>query len=73
MTISEMAKALNIPKRTVEMRVFRGGFKPISQEALYSPDVLEAIRNSPGKGRPRKKPEPEPEPEVKPAPKRGRK
>ena len=64
LTISEMAKALNLPRRTVEMRIFRGGFKPISQEALYSPDVFEAIRNVPGKGRPPKaKPEPAPEPE----------
>jgi hypothetical protein len=57
MTISEMAKALKLPRRTIEMRVFRGGFKPISQEALYSPDVFEAIKVVPGRGRPAKKPE----------------
>jgi hypothetical protein len=54
MTISEMAKALKLPRRTIEMRIFRGGFKPISQEALYSPDVFEKIKDSPGKGRPKK-------------------
>jgi hypothetical protein len=60
MTISEMAKALNLPRRTVEMRIFRAGFKPISQEALYSPEVFEAIKDSPGRGRPRKAVEPAP-------------
>ena len=65
MTISEMAKALNLPRRTVEMRIFRGGFKPISQEAVYSPEVFEAIRNVGGKGRPPKA-KPELEPPAKP-------
>ena len=59
MTISEMANALNLPRRTIEMRIFRGGFKPISQEALYSPEVFEAIKISRGKGRPRKQAGPE--------------
>jgi hypothetical protein len=54
MTISEMAAALNLPRRTVEMRIFRGGFKPISQEALYSTDVFKSIQNTPGRGRPKK-------------------
>jgi hypothetical protein len=54
LTISEMAKALKLPRRTIEMRIFRGGFKPISQEALYSPDVFEEIKKSRGKGRPKK-------------------
>ena len=59
MTISEMAKELNLPRRTIEMRIFRGGYKPISQEALYSPDVFNAIKVSPGKGRPKKQPDKE--------------
>ena len=53
-TVSEMMKELKLPRKTIEARIFRGGHKPISQEALYTPEVMEAIRNVPGKGRPRK-------------------
>jgi orotate phosphoribosyltransferase-like protein len=55
MTISEMADKLNVPRKTVEMRILRGGYKPITKEAVYSTDVFEAIKKSPGKGRPPKK------------------
>jgi predicted ArsR family transcriptional regulator len=58
MTISEMAKALNVPPATVKKRLLRAGRKPFSQEALYTEDDFEAIRNVPGRGRPPKaKPE----------------
>ena len=58
MTISEMATALNLPRKTVEMRLLRSGFSPITKEALYSKEAFETIKNSPGKGRPPKaKPE----------------
>ena len=58
MTISEMADKLNIPRDTVKQRLLRAGRKPFSQEALYTKEDFEAIRNVPGKGRPPKaKPE----------------
>jgi hypothetical protein len=49
-----MSKILGIPPKTVERRIQRAGFKPITREAIYDPKVLEAIRNTPGKGRPPK-------------------
>jgi predicted ArsR family transcriptional regulator len=65
MTVSEMANALNIPVATVKKRLLRAGCKPFSQEALYTKDDFEAIRNVPGRGRP-----PKAQPE---APAKGRK
>jgi hypothetical protein len=56
MTISEMAEKLNLPKDTVRRRLLRAGRKPFSQEALYTDEDFEAIRNVPGRGRPAKKP-----------------
>jgi hypothetical protein len=55
MTITEMAEKLELPRKTVEMRILRGGHKPLTKEAVYSNDVFEAIKSSPGKGRPPKK------------------
>jgi plasmid maintenance system antidote protein VapI len=55
MTITEMAQALKIPRKTVEMRILRGGYKPLTKEAIYANEVFEAIKNTPGKGRPPKK------------------
>jgi hypothetical protein len=58
MTIAEMAERLNVPRDTVKHRILRGGFKPITKDAIYAEEVFEAIRNVPGKGRPKKsKPE----------------
>jgi hypothetical protein len=54
MTISEMAEKLKVPRKTVEMRILRGGYKPLTKEAVYSAEVYEAIKDSPGKGRPPK-------------------
>jgi hypothetical protein len=54
MTISEMAEKLNLPRDTIKRRLLRAGRKPFSQEALYTKDDFEAIRNVPGKGRPPK-------------------
>jgi molecular chaperone GrpE (heat shock protein) len=57
-TISEMAKILNITPDSVLKRLQRAGIKPINREVLYDPAALEAIRNVPGRGRPKKaKPE----------------
>jgi hypothetical protein len=68
MTIDEMAKKLGLPYKTVAQRILRGGHEPIFSGNLYSGDVLEAIRNVPGKGRP---PKTRPEPAAKP--KKGKK
>jgi len=54
MTISEMAKELKLPRDTIKRRLLRAGRKPFSQEALYTEEDFEAIRNVPGKGRPKK-------------------
>jgi predicted ArsR family transcriptional regulator len=54
MTVSEMAKALNIPPATVKKRLLRAGRKPFSQEALYTKDDFEAIKDVPARGRPAK-------------------
>jgi hypothetical protein len=55
-----MAVELGINKAAVKKRLLRAGRKPFSQEALYTPDDLEAIRNVPGTGRPKKTAAPEP-------------
>jgi predicted ArsR family transcriptional regulator len=64
MTISEMAKKLNLEPDTVRRRLQRAGRKPFCQEALYTTEDFEAIKNSPGKGYPkgrsRKNTEPQP-------------
>jgi predicted transcriptional regulator len=57
MTITEMAKELGLPRDTIKHRILRGGFEPITKDAMYAKDVFDAIRNVPGKGRPRKNPE----------------
>jgi hypothetical protein len=53
-TISEMAKILDIAPNTVMQRLYVAGIKPITKEAVYDKSALEAIRNVPGKGRPKK-------------------
>ena len=60
MTISEMAGKLKLPRDTIKRRLLRAGCKPITQEALYTEDDFEKIRNVPGKGRPKKVAEPKP-------------
>ena len=57
MTISEMADKLKLPRQTVMRRILRGGYKPITKDAIYDVEVFEAIKKSPGKGRPKKEPE----------------
>jgi hypothetical protein len=59
-TIKEMAKELGLPPKIVERRIQRVGIKPITREAIYPADTLEAIRNVPGKGRPKQAATPEP-------------
>jgi hypothetical protein len=58
MTIAEMAEELNLPRDTVKRRILRGGYKPLTKDAVYANEVFDAIKNVPGKGRPPKaKPE----------------
>jgi hypothetical protein len=55
-TASEMAEMLNLPLKTVKLRLFRKGLKPITHESLYDKSALEDIREAP-MGRPPKKKE----------------
>jgi hypothetical protein len=44
-TISELAKALKIPPRTVERRIQRAGIKPLTKEAVYPSGTIEKLRD----------------------------
>jgi hypothetical protein len=57
LTISEISAALGIKPRTAEKRLEKQGIKPITREALYPDNAIEAIRNI-RMGRP---PKPKPE------------
>ena len=59
MTISEMAEKLKLPRDTVKRRLLRAGRKPFSQEALYTEEDFEAIRDVAPVGRPPKAKQPE--------------
>lgn len=54
LTISDIAKELEITYLTAKQRLLRAGIKPTAKYAIYPRSVLEAIRNVPGRGRPRK-------------------
>jgi transposase len=54
MTIVEMSEELGLGIKTVEGRIQRGGYKPLTKDAVYSMEVFEAIKDVPGKGRPPK-------------------
>lgn len=64
-TASEMATKLKLPIDTVKKRLLRAGRRPFSQEALYTNEDFEAIRDSPGKGRPKTAPEEKPKKQAK--------
>jgi hypothetical protein len=53
-TIAEMAEELGLGIKTVEGRIQRGGYKPLTKDAVYANEVFEAIRDVPGRGRPPK-------------------
>jgi predicted ArsR family transcriptional regulator len=57
LTLSEMSKNLGIPVNTLRQRITRLGIKPLTQEAIYSPEVQDMLKNV-RMGRPRKTPEP---------------
>jgi DNA-binding Lrp family transcriptional regulator len=57
LTVKEIADSLGIPTETVKSRIKRARIDPVryvGPTAIYAPEVLEAIRNVPGKGRPKK-------------------
>jgi CO/xanthine dehydrogenase Mo-binding subunit len=57
LTVKEIAEALGITPGATKIRLQRKGIKPIKmvgQTGIYAPEVLEAIRTVPGKGRPPK-------------------
>jgi hypothetical protein len=54
MTIKEMSEQLGINTSAVKKRIFTAGIKPLTREAIYSNETLEAIRNVLPKGRPKK-------------------
>jgi hypothetical protein len=71
LTLSEISKELGIPVNTLRQRITRLGIKPMTKEAIYSPDVLDILKSTSNPGRP-KKPEADrgrakPEPAKKPA------
>jgi len=53
-TLSIISKELKVPVNTLRQRVTRLGIKPITQEAIYAPEVLEKLRSVPGRGKPKK-------------------
>ena len=55
LTVAEIAERLEITPEAVRKRIERLSIKPITKEAIYPEESLEAIRNVPGKGRPKKK------------------
>jgi DNA-binding Lrp family transcriptional regulator len=61
LTVKEIANSLGIPTETVKSRIKRAKIEPIKYvgpTAIYAPEIVEAIRSVPGKGRPPKaKPE----------------
>jgi hypothetical protein len=54
-TASELATLLNLPLKTVQMRLRAKGIKPLSHECVYPSESLELIKGV-AMGRPRKKP-----------------
>jgi hypothetical protein len=64
LTVSEIAKLLNIPVQTAARRIERAGIKPITREAVFPFDTPEKIRDANKRGRPAKA---KPEDTVKPA------
>lgn len=57
LTVAEIGEQLGISAKAAKQRLFRAGIKAIAYAgptALYAPEVVEAIRNTPPPGRPRK-------------------
>jgi hypothetical protein len=58
-TVKEMADILKLHPTVVKQRLFTARKRPITKDALYEADALEAIRNVPSKGRPKKSEDPD--------------
>jgi hypothetical protein len=57
LTVKEIADFLGIPMETVKSRIKRAKIEPVryvGPTAIYTPEVMERIRNVPGRGRPPK-------------------
>ncbi|MGO8693460.1 MAG: RNA polymerase sigma factor [Rectinemataceae bacterium] len=57
LTVAEISSALGLSPKTVKSRLSRAGIRAITYAgptAIYGPEALEAIRNTPGPGRPKK-------------------
>jgi transcriptional regulator with XRE-family HTH domain len=54
LTAKEMAEILGITYDNCRMRLSKAKVKPISKDAIYSPDTLEKIRDVAPVGRPKK-------------------
>ena len=54
-TINELATILNISYKAAQKRLERAGIKPLLTEDVFPESALDAIKDSPGKGRPKKK------------------
>ncbi len=52
LTLSEISEKLNIPVNTLRQRIRRLGIRPLSQEAVYAPEVLDILKSVPNPGRP---------------------
>jgi hypothetical protein len=54
LTVREMAATVGLDPTVVKQRLFVAGIKPLTTAALYDPAALEAVKNSPKRGRPPK-------------------
>jgi hypothetical protein len=71
-TASEMAEILGLNLKTVKLRLFRGGHKPMTHESLYDKSTLEAIKDV-QMGRPPKAKQPDDPVQTKPKAKKPQK
>jgi hypothetical protein len=58
LTVVEIGIQLGIAAKTAKQRLFRAGIKPVDYAgptAIYAPEVVDAIRDTPPPGRPSKK------------------
>jgi len=53
-TQQDLARETGRTQSAVKQFIYRNGIEPICSLNLYGEDVLNAIKNSPGSGRPRK-------------------
>ena len=60
-TQQELANETGRTQNAVKQFIYRNSIEPICSLNLYDESVLNAIKSSPGSGRPRKAPAPEPD------------